>query len=356
VSIDIKSNIVDLGAWDRQLDRWMDRFTDIDRSQSLLNAPCHLWGTIIAINVLVCALLNIGEYWEHADDVSGRQNAVLVQYHVRFYGEENERGWIPESSVIKFRGRQAFDVYVERMVVEHRRDRKTFAVSSSRKRAWDIAVSKAEKAHTLPRRQRIEAWMPVGALHIPADNDENPEQDFADDFSPVGRSKHSPKGKRSKSGDRLNIAELSRMDNTNLPKSVPDQKNAQFAVFCQKRRMSLRSENPKMSDEEIDSVLTEEWRHLDAKTRSRYIPMGSDVIHLSDVMVSPTPKTVPDGQFLFVIVMFLVLLQYPNQKLNPRSFFESIEVKNLGFLAAEADRKQKFGNRNSTRYFCRYHI
>jgi len=239
-----------------------------------------------------------------------RQNAMLVQYHVRFYGEENERGWVPETSVIKFRGRKAFDNYAERMVAEHRRDRKSFAVSSSRKRAWDLAVSEATKAHTLPRRQRIEAWMSVSDLQIPPDCDDNPEQDSVEDSNSVGRYRHSPKcsskAKRSKIGDRLNIAGLSRMDDTNLPKSVPNQKNAQFAVFCQKRRMSLRSENPEMSNEDIDLVLVDEWKHLDAKTRARYIPMGSDVIHLSDVMVSPTPKTSTDGQLFFELVIILL--------------------------------------------------
>ena len=230
---------------------------------------------------------------------SGRQNAVLVQYHVRFYGEECERGWVPESSVIRFRGRKAFDDYVERMVVEHRCDKRSFAVSSVRKPAWDVAVSEADKAHTLPRRQRIEAWMPVGDLHIPADCDGNSEQDSTEVANAVGRYKHSPKGKRSKSRDGVDIAGLSIADHTKLPKSVPNQRNAQLAVFCQKRRISLRSENPQMSDEQIESVLMDEWRRLDAKTRARYIPMGSDVIHLSDVMVSPTTKTAANGQLFF---------------------------------------------------------
>ena len=62
-----------------------------------------------------------------------------------------------------------------------------------------------------------------------------------------------------------------------------------------------------MSEEEVDSVLVDEWRHLDAKTRARYIPMGSDVIHLSAVMVSPSTKTATDGQLMFFeMVIFLL--------------------------------------------------
>jgi len=210
---------------------------------------------------------------------------VQLQCHVRFYGEENERGWVPESSVIKFRGRKAFDVDVERMIIEHRRDRKSFAISSGRKRAWDVAVSDAETALTLPRRQRIEAWMPVGDLQIPDDDDDSLEQDPTDDDKCVGKYRHSPKGKRVKSGERLEASPLPKTD------FIPNQQSAQFAVFCKKRRISLQSENPQMSDEDIDLALMGEWRHLDAKTRARYIPMGSDVIHLSDVIISPTAKT-----------------------------------------------------------------
>jgi len=228
---------------------------------------------------------------------SGRQNAVQLQYHVRFYGEENERGWVPEASLIKFRGRKAFEDYAERMVVEHRRDRKTFAVSSSRKRARDVAVSEAETASSLSCRPRIEAWMPAEGLDIPADHDSSSEQDALDDSVSLGKFRHSPKGKRTKSGERTEAAALPHTDHIKLPRSVSDRQNAQFAVFCQKRRLSLRAENPEMTDEEIDSTLTDQWRQLDSKTKARYIPMGSDVIHLSDVMVSPTTKTTTDGQF-----------------------------------------------------------
>jgi len=223
---------------------------------------------------------------------SGRQNAVQLQYHVRFYGEQNERGWVPESSLIQFRGRQAFDDYAEQMVAEHRRERKSFTISASRKRAWDVAVSAAETARMFPRRQRVERWMPVSDLQIPDDGDGSSEQGPSEDSNCIGRYRHSPKGRKTKTGgERTDVGMSSKTDHIKLPKSISNQRNAQFAVFCQKRRVSLRSENPQMSDEEIDSVLMNQWRHLDAKTRARYIPMGSDVIHLSDVIVSPTAKT-----------------------------------------------------------------
>jgi len=224
---------------------------------------------------------------------------VQLQYHVRFYGEENERGWVPELSMIKFRGRKAFDDYAERMVVEHRRDRKSFAVSSSRKRTWDVAVAEAEVARTVPRRQRVEAWMPVGELQVPDDSDSSSEQGPRYDSNYTGRYKHSPKGKRAKTAEKTDVGMSPKTDHIKLPKSISNQHNAQFAVFCQKRRISLRSENPQMSDEEIDSALKDQWRHLDAKTRARYIPMGSDVIHLSDVIMSPTAKT--EGSLLFLL-------------------------------------------------------
>lgn len=224
----------------------------------------------------------------------GRQNSLQLQYHVRFYGEENERGWVPESSVIRFRGRAAFEGYAKQMTG---RDRKSFTISSSRKRAWDIAVLEAEKASSLPRRKRIEVWMPVGDLQIPEDSDNFSEQDFHMDPD-IRRYRHSRKGKKAKTGDNRDM-DLSPKSDLKLPKSISNQQNAQFAVFCQKRRISLRTENPLMSDEEIDSVLTDEWRQLDAKTRARYIPMGSDVIHLSNVIVSPSAKSEGRQSYIF---------------------------------------------------------
>ena len=222
---------------------------------------------------------------------------MQLQYHVRFYGDENERGWVPESAVIQFRGRKAFDDYAERMVLEHRRDRKSFSVSSGRKRAWDVAVDEAETARGLPRLERIEAWMPIGDLPVPADSGLEPGT--ADDLISGGRCRPSPRGRKTKVAvEKLEVSIPPRADRGSLPKSMSDQRNAQFAVFCQKRRLSLRGENPSMSDVEIESVLADQWRRLDAKTRARYIPMGSDVIRLSDVMVSPTVKSTSDGLFL----------------------------------------------------------
>ena len=234
---------------------------------------------------------------------SGKQNVFQLQCHVRYYGNENERGWVPESSAIKFRGRKAFDNYAEQMIDEHRRDRKSFAISSSRKRAWDVAVSEAEAALTLTRRQRIEAWMPIGDLQIPADCDSSSEQDLAELCKPAGKYKHSPKGRKARTGEKTEVVPLSKTEHITLPKSVSNRQNTQFAVFCQKRRLSLRSENPQMSNDAIDLALKDEWRHLDAKTRARYIPMGSDVIHLSDVMVSPTAKSATEGLLLYEVVI-----------------------------------------------------
>ena len=104
--------------------------------------------------------------------------------------------------MIRFRGRKAFDDYAERMVVEHRRDRRSFAISASRKRAWDVAAAEAETVCAMSRRQRIEAWMPVGDLQIPDDHDSGSERGPFEDYTYVGRNRHSPKGKRLRQGKK----------------------------------------------------------------------------------------------------------------------------------------------------------
>jgi len=49
-------------------------------------------------------------------------------YHVLFFGNEGERGWVVESSTCPFEGRLAFDKYCHQMMKEHKKDKKNYQV------------------------------------------------------------------------------------------------------------------------------------------------------------------------------------------------------------------------------------
>lgn len=71
-----------------------------------------------------------------------------------------------------------------------------------------------------------------------------------------------------------------------LPRNADNQQGVQFTVFCQKRRQSTQTENPQADDSEIENLLLDQWNQLDEQTRRRFIPMGSDVTHFSQLMTT----------------------------------------------------------------------
>ncbi len=59
---------------------------------------------------------------------------------------------------------------------------------------------------------------------------------------------------------------------------------AQFMVFCQKRRESIRKDTPELDDEQVEAKLKEQWGQLDEEQKSKFIPMGVDVQHISELI------------------------------------------------------------------------
>lgn len=78
-----------------------------------------------------------------------------------------------------------------------------------------------------------------------------------------------------------------------LPKNISNQHVVQYAVFCQKRRPSVKNEHPEYDNRQVEDCLRSQWSRLDDETRSRFIPMGSDLTSISQMMASVDP---PRGQ------------------------------------------------------------
>lgn len=224
---------------------------------------------------------------------------------MRFYGNENERGWVLESAVIPFDAHETYDQLIERVVREHRRDRKTFIIPPNRRRAWDIAVAAAESAYMMPRQKRIEAW-----IHESKTDDAKkelvvtkPETGKSSVKKEFVNEKHDSKSKKS---EPIKLIAAEDVDSKcslptariKLPKNASNQQIAQFTVFCQKRRNSVQNEFPEATEEHIESILVDQWNRLDDDTKRRFIPMGSDVTNLSQIMIA----TAGEGDFQFQLL------------------------------------------------------
>lgn len=250
----------------------------------------------------------------------------MRQYHVQFYGDECERGWVPETASIDFEGVEAFDEFCRRMVKEHGKDKKNYQVVPNRRAAWDIAVEHAEQAYQLTGQQRIEQFalvqeLPSGgsgagrdiaktAGEVPSNGGgtkrsklakHEPKQMSGTVVETIeSKGSDGPPKKRHKMEESPSTVALNKDSAaaTSPPASastwnVTNKFIVQFTVFCQKRRDSVKREHPEFDDRLIDSCLQLQWAELDDETRSRFIPMGQDFAHLSQ-MVKET--SFPEGR------------------------------------------------------------
>lgn len=92
---------------------------------------------------------------------AGGHKVSFRQYHVLFFGEEGERGWVQEATAIPFEGRTKFENFCDEMIKEQKKDKKNYTVAPNRRRAWEVAVTDAERARTMPRVRRVEEYVTV---------------------------------------------------------------------------------------------------------------------------------------------------------------------------------------------------
>lgn len=175
----------------------------------------------------------------------------MVQYHVRFFGDENERGWINESSIIPFDGLQAFNKFCNEMMTLHKKDRQNYIVPARRVKAWNVAVKSAQEAYPMTRAFRVHHFAfvynePVVANGAPT----APEQRLVNTLltkkgikrsrsSSVGGSGDSqPKKRPRTSGEKTSLtggsiqSPLSKMSCTSPGSGAGDQVDRDNSVSC----------------------------------------------------------------------------------------------------------------------------
>jgi len=214
---------------------------------------------------------------------SGRQNSTVRQYHVLFFGDEGERGWVLETTGLPYAGRAAFDWHCQIMSAKlSARERKNYTIPQNRRRAWEVAVSSAEHAWMLSREQRIDEFIPpmssAGGCSLSSNSNVKGQ------FSAAGGYILEPTScsfdvKPDAHGDSSAIVS-SRTDGTDLeaqPRSVAQE---QFATFCRRNRKLLCIMHPGFTEEQIDRLLLMQWRESESAEKSKYLGMYIYVIFL----------------------------------------------------------------------------
>lgn len=235
-------------------------------------------------------------------------------YHVQYFGDEAERGWVATSAILKFQGKQKYDEHVKKCydIAKHKKEKskvdKLFKIYPNRMAAWKIAIKAAEEALPLSRNERRQKYTfvyeiknPKKAVEVPksspSEKDKESESTETSSNSTKKRARHSVDGKAQKnSGDVCNglieekkrkRATDSKENDNQTPKSkrqktaTPSESDSishqrtvssegSFEVFCQKHRDSVLDDHPDFDEGMLQECLKQQWCMMSVKQKCRY--------------------------------------------------------------------------------------
>ena len=229
-------------------------------------------------------------------------------YHVQFFGEEEERAWIPETRLELYISKDAHLKWLAMKRKASKSSRKVYseAPPGRRRGAWDIACLESEDAISMDRPTRraqytlvytdnsgkssaaasknnrkssataakINKKRKLSVASSDATTDTATKTDDtagdADDGAGTADDDKSPPKKRRR---RRSSPSSSQPDSLLLP----DPTHVQFLVYSAKKRQSFRREHPGFTEAKLTQMLKRQWDTLSADEKSKYIPMGSDV-------------------------------------------------------------------------------
>ncbi|XP_064604086.1 histone-lysine N-methyltransferase NSD2-like isoform X2 [Liolophura sinensis] len=108
------------------------------------------------------------------------KNLSYRLYHVQFFGNEGERGWVTETGTLPFEGKRQLEDYFKAMqmrVTHKQRAQYKLDVSARRRHAWEIAYKNAEEALPLSNSERKQKYTYVYEL--------GPSKGISDDLEPT---------------------------------------------------------------------------------------------------------------------------------------------------------------------------
>ena len=306
-------------------------------------------------------------------------------YHVQFFGEVPERGWVSGSSMRKFTGRSQYDELVQEMLSKVKKSERTrmaakLAIKSSRQKAWDVAVVECQRALPMSRHERklnftfkyelpkgvtgavqaeqidvvslgdspkmkakraykklqddeAAATNTVPSVALPpsslATSDNQTTSSGAEksalESGEVPRQKRKYR-RRKKEGEEGE--EPSESDSPRL-KRKRGRKTAQFLLFVEKRQAEMMAENPALKKREVYLSLEEQWEHLPEEEKAKYVPevKPSPPRRRKDPNASPGKRGRKSDQFLAFVEQQKPELTKDNPTMSKRDIYVAIEKK-----------------------------
>ena len=236
----------------------------------------------------------------------------MREYHVQFFGEAAERAWISTNNILEFKGREAFDEHVQKLLEkavnskkEKMRIHKWYGIQPSRARAVGLGIVAAEEALPMSRNERKAKYTFVydppkkkGKQSVtptkspPVEKKTDTKTSKAEKRSGKSDSVSSESTRRKRKHEETSTPEpqkLAKRQRTGTPKEIvnEDKKTtpiarpvvgteASFDVFCQKERDNVLGDHPDFTEDQLLDFCRQQWCMMSKKQKARYKSKYSD--------------------------------------------------------------------------------
>ena len=204
------------------------------------------------------------------------------QFHVQFFGDEAERGWIPATRMLLYKGEREFNKFANEMMLKDKKNRKWYEVAPRRRKAWEVAVSAAEAAFLLSREDRKLNYTFTYKLPKGKKNETTAADNKIETSGSIPPKKKAYKRRLTESSAGDGITPPRKRHQRDSLMANPSM--TQFAVYCLKRKDSVKAEHPDFKDEDVENCLRERWGQMEEDERTKFIPMGPDMENLHKLM------------------------------------------------------------------------
>lgn len=237
---------------------------------------------------------------------------VIRSYHVQFFGNEAERGWINEPSVMAFEGKLKFLDMAQQELAKGKKGKSgynPFKINISRRHAWNIAVEEAEGAMPLSREERFVQYMFEYVFMDDLKKEQQKLKQEADNLKTEDpgavKSKTGVKRKRtSEEGNNLspvlNKYKKRKIEDTGLHPETPAGAKTSFDTYYANHRSSVIEQHPEWDTPLVFEYLRQQWESEKKKTSKPKGPYPATVQNSSKDTVSPSvPLVQPAGKCCF---------------------------------------------------------
>ncbi|XP_052771657.1 histone-lysine N-methyltransferase NSD2-like isoform X2 [Mya arenaria] len=252
------------------------------------------------------------------------------EYHVQFFGDSAERGWIASGNLLEFKGREEFDTYVQDLYSKAKNNKdlhrlkKWYGVPSNRKKALDRGIEHAEQALPLNVEDRKAQY--TFTYQIPKSKKDTHLKEISEDVKiikeagktdqtkPAKKRKHDEvatpeKGKSASKKQKLDSEYgTAQVDSPVKGKSSGKRTSVQklkletegsFEVFCQKEKENVLAEHPEFTDDMLLDYCRQQWCMMSKKQKCRYKSKYSDDnADTGDDMSSPGRRRRPSKKVI----------------------------------------------------------